>query len=76
VWKIHNYIFRLRFESDIFVGNGLIDMSDRDTISWTSMNVGCGMHGNIEYALMLFEKLKKARMKPNKIYLHWPFLIM
>jgi hypothetical protein len=33
VWEIHNYIFRPGFESDIFVGNGLIDMSERDTIS-------------------------------------------
>ena len=76
MWKIHNYIFRPGFESDIFVGNGLIDMSDRDTISWTSMIVGCGMHGYTEYALMLFEKMKQAGMKPNKIYLHWSSLIM
>lgn len=82
--EIHNYIFRRGFESDIFVGNGIIDMygkcgsigdaslvfdrmSERDVVSWTAMIVGCGMHGYTEYALTLFEKMKQAGMKPNKI---------
>eukprot|EP01018_Ginkgo_biloba_P034078 Gb_04445 [translate_table: standard] len=42
-------------------------MSKRNVVSWSAMIAGYGMHGNGEDALLLFNQMQEAGMKPNHI---------
>eukprot|EP00253_Pinus_taeda_P001030 PITA_01030 len=42
-------------------------MSKRDVVSWTSIIVGCAIHGFGKEALQLFEQMQHSGIKPNSV---------
>ncbi|GFQ05077.1 pentatricopeptide repeat-containing protein at3g09040 mitochondrial [Phtheirospermum japonicum] len=78
------YVTRKGFDSDVAIGNALIDMyakcgsiytakslfdvlPRKDTISWSIMINGYGLHGDGVAALSLYSRMRLLGFKPDKV---------
>ncbi|XP_050374197.1 pentatricopeptide repeat-containing protein At2g02980, chloroplastic [Argentina anserina] len=43
------------------------DMSVKDTQAWSAMIVAYATHGNVSKAMLMFEEMKRARVRPDEI---------
>lgn len=82
--EVHGYSLKSGLNSDIFVGNALIDMyakcgcidsarqifvemPTRDSVSWSTLICGHGLHGYGEQALQLFHEMQKGGLEADEI---------
>lgn len=53
---------------DLQMAHGVFDrMSERSVVSWSAMIAGCGIHGQINAAISLFNQMLGSGIKPNGI---------
>ncbi|XP_058101674.1 pentatricopeptide repeat-containing protein At2g13600-like [Magnolia sinica] len=82
--QIHACIVRNGFQSDLVIGNALVDMYAKcgcvdsaklvfnlmpfkDAVLWTAAISAFGRCGHVEEAIVMFEQMRKLRVKPDKI---------
>ncbi|KAL5709623.1 hypothetical protein ACHQM5_020288 [Ranunculus cassubicifolius] len=54
----------LEFALEVFNG---IPQEDKDTITWSAIIAGYGMHGHGEIAIGFFDQMKQSGIKPNEV---------
>ncbi|KAF5194138.1 Pentatricopeptide repeat-containing protein [Thalictrum thalictroides] len=80
--QIHNIIFKLGLDIDIFVGNSLItmyfkcgckdgfwvfeEMNERDIVTWNALLIGCAQNGFGMETLEIFEQMKAGGVLPDQ----------
>lgn len=53
---------------DLFMARSIFNtMSERTVVSWSAMIGGYGMHGQIDLAISLFDRMVESEVKPNAV---------
>jgi pentatricopeptide repeat protein len=80
--KIHGYLIKLGYDTDLFSANALVDMyakagdtedavavfdeiAQPDIVSWNAVIAGCVLRESHEWALNLFQRMKRSEICPN-----------